>query len=53
MDPGLEPFIVGTPSQKPGDLFDGSIASMGLRLPGRTLPTALLYWPAVVQSLNP
>ncbi len=42
MDPGLEPFIVGTPSQKPGDLFDGSIASMGLRLPGRTLPTALL-----------
>src|SRR2546427_4576351 len=42
MDPGLEPFIVGPPSQKPGDLFDGSIASMGLRLPGRTLPTALL-----------
>ena len=42
MDPGLELLIVGTPSKKTNDLFDGSIASMGLHVPGRTPPTAPL-----------
>ena len=33
---------MGTLSQKPGDLFDGSIASIGVRFSGRTLLTGLL-----------
>ena len=33
---------MGTLSQKPGHPFDGSIASMGLRVSGRTLPSGLL-----------
>lgn len=40
-NPGLELLIVSTLSHKRGDRFDGSVASMRVRVSGRTLPTAL------------